>query len=81
MQSKVKAACTSCHNASRVTEQHLTRKKWSDELDKMEGLGAVVADADRSAFLNYLTKNFGPEKGSVRDPGKPAAKKSGSAAD
>jgi hypothetical protein len=81
MQSKVKAACTSCHNTSRITEQHLTRKKWSDELDKMEGLGAVVPDADRNAFLNYLTKNFGPEKGSVRDAGKPAAKKSGSAAD
>jgi hypothetical protein len=81
MQSKVKAACTSCHNASRVTEQHLTRKKWSDELDKMEGLGAVVPDADRNAFLNYLTKNFGPEKGSASNAGKPAAKKSGSDAD
>ena len=81
MQAKVKAACTSCHNVSRITEQHMTRKKWSDELDKMEGLGAVIPDTDRDALLNYLTKNFGPEKGAAKDTAKPAAKKSGSAAD
>ena len=79
MQAKVKAACTSCHNASRITEQHMTRKKWSDELDKMEGLGAVIPDRD--ALLTYLTKNFGPGKGAARDAATPAAKKSGSAAD
>ena len=62
MQAKVKAACTSCHNASRITEQHLTRQRWSDELEKMEGLGAVIPDGDRNAILNYLSKNFGPEK-------------------
>jgi hypothetical protein len=77
MQAKVKAACTQCHNASRITEQHMTRQQWSDQLEKMEGLGAVFPDADRNAILNYLTKNFGPEKGAA----KPAAKKSGSAAD
>jgi len=63
MQSKVKAACTSCHNASRVTEQHMTRQQWSDQLEKMEGLGAVIADADRDPMLTYLTKNFGAGKG------------------
>ena len=81
MQAKVKAACTSCHNTSRITGQHMTRKKWADELDKMEGLGAVIPDPDRNAFLNYLTKNFGPEKGGTRDAAKPAGKKSGNAAD
>lgn len=80
MQAKVKAGCTSCHNVSRITEQHLTRQQWSDELIKMEGLGAVIADADRDAILNYLTKNFGPEKGSDKGEDKPAEKKSGSAA-
>jgi hypothetical protein len=73
MQAKVKAACTSCHNTSRLTEQHLTREQWSAQLEKMEGLGAVIADTDRDGFLDYLTKNFGPAKG--------AKKKSGSAAD
>ena len=63
MQAKVKAACTQCHNTSRITEQHLTRKQWSDQLVKMEGLGAVIPDRDRSAILAYLTKNFGPPEG------------------
>jgi len=81
VQPKVKAACTSCHNTTRITEQHMTRKQWSDQLEKMEGLGAVIPDADRDAFLDYLTKNFGPGKGAAKDAAKPAAKKSGSAAD
>jgi hypothetical protein len=77
MQAKVKAACTQCHNTSRITEQHLTREQWTSELEKMEGLGAVISDADRKAILNYLTRNFGPEKGAA----KPATKKSGSASE
>ena len=66
MQPKVKAACTQCHNTARITEQHFSRVKWSDELDKMEGLGAVIADSDRAALLDYLTTNFGPQKGSEK---------------
>ena len=62
-QAKVKAACTSCHNTSRITEQHFTRQQWSAQLEKMEGLGAVIGDADRDPILDYLTKNFGPAKG------------------
>jgi hypothetical protein len=75
MQPKVKAACTSCHNTTRIAEQHMTRQQWSDQFEKMEGLGAVIPDEDREAMLNYLTKNFGPAKGA-----KPAEKKSGNAA-
>ncbi len=84
-QAKVKAACTQCHNATRITEQHLTRQQWAAQLEKMEGLGAVIPDADRNALLNYLTRNFGPEKGAAQDAAKSgektATKKSGSAAD
>lgn len=75
MQAKIKAACTQCHNTTRITEQHLTRQQWSGELEKMEGLGAVVPDADRGAILAYLTKNFGPPKGG----GKTAVKKASDA--
>jgi hypothetical protein len=73
MQAKVKAACTSCHNVSRITEQHLTRQQWTEQLAKMEGLGAVVEDADREAILTYLTKNFGPQKAGPSPPKKSAA--------
>jgi hypothetical protein len=80
MQPKIKATCTQCHNTTRITEQHMTRQQWSDQLEKMEGLGAVIPDADRNAFLNYLTKNFGPQKGAAKDAAKTAGKKSGRAA-
>ena len=73
MQAKVKTTCTSCHNTSRLTEQHLTRQQWSAELVKMEGLGAVISDADRNSILNYLTKNFGPAKGTTKTAVKKAA--------
>lgn len=72
MQAKVKATCTQCHNAARITEQHLTRQEWSSELDKMVGLGAEVQDSDRAALLNYLSKNFGPEKVGKGTPKKSA---------
>ena len=62
MQAKIKAACMQCHNASRITEQRLTRHQWSEELDKMEGLGAVIPESGRNDMLEYLTKNFGPSK-------------------
>ena len=78
MQAKVKAACTQCHNTTRITEQHLSRQQWSDQMEKMEGLGAVIADADRNAMLNYLTKNFGPGKGAAAKTG---IKKTGQSTD
>jgi quinoprotein glucose dehydrogenase len=62
MQAKVKAACTQCHTAERITKQHKNRQEWSEQLDKMVGLGANVPDSERKAFLSYLTKNFGPLK-------------------
>jgi len=74
MQAKVKAECTQCHTTDRITEQHLTRDEWSQKLEKMEGLGAVIPDADRDGILAYLAKNFGPQKGTKNAP-----KKSGSA--
>ena len=75
MQAKVKAACTQCHNTTRITEQHMSRDEWARQLEKMEGLGASIADADRAGMLTYLTRNFGPQKG-----GKPVAKKASAAA-
>jgi hypothetical protein len=74
MRAKIKAACTQCHNTSRITEQHFTRQQWSRELEKMEGLGAVIPDSDRNAFLEYLTANFGAQKGAVKDAPKATTK-------
>jgi hypothetical protein len=65
-QAKIKATCTQCHNAGRITEQHLTRDQWSKELEKMEGLGASIPEQDRNAILAYLAKNFGPPRGASK---------------
>ena len=75
MQAKIKAACTQCHNTDRITEQHLTRQEWSDQLDKMEGLGAVIPESDRNPMIAYLFQNFGPVKGAKSGPKKPASDK------
>jgi quinoprotein glucose dehydrogenase len=75
MQAKVKAGCLQCHNASRITDAHFSRTQWSDELDKMVGLGAVVPDADRKDLLDYLTTNFGPQKGGAKKTPKAAQTK------
>jgi hypothetical protein len=74
MQAKVKAACTQCHNTSRITDHHFSRAQWSDELDKMAALGASVPDSQRKELLDYLVKNFGPQKGAVRKTPKDSAK-------
>ena len=66
MQAKVKTNCTQCHNTTRITEHHFSRMQWSDELDKMVGLGATIPDSDRKDYLDYLTANFGPQKGDAK---------------
>lgn len=73
MREKVKAACTQCHAPARITEQHLSRGKWSAELEKMEGLGAVIPEGERKAILDYLVRNFGPQKGKAKAAPKAAA--------
>jgi hypothetical protein len=70
MQAKIKATCTQCHNAARITEQHLSHSDWSKELEKMEGLGASIPEEDRAGILAYLSKNFGPQKGGAKTPAK-----------
>jgi hypothetical protein len=44
----------------------MSRQEWTAQLEKMEGLGAVIADEDREGILDYLTKNFGPAKGGAK---------------
>ena len=72
MQAKIKATCTQCHNASRITEQHLSREQWSAELEKMEGLGASIPEEDRAGILSYLSTHFGAKKGGSKAPPKKA---------
>ncbi len=57
---ELQRSCTACHRLEVITRQRLTRWEWSRELDKMTSMGAKIEK--RKALLDYLTKQFGPEK-------------------
>jgi hypothetical protein len=62
MQAKVRTACMECHESRIILQQRLSKKVWTKEVDKMIKWGAVVDPADRDAFIDYLSVNFGPDK-------------------
>lgn len=64
-------ACSSCHNAKQqpLDGKHLTREKWKDAIEKMEGNGAEVPTGKKlETLLDWLVRTNGP------DVGKPAGK-------
>jgi hypothetical protein len=62
VQGKVTTACTECHGSRIILQQRLSKGAWTKEVDKMIKWGAVVAPADRDAFIDYLSINFPPDK-------------------
>src|SRR5579862_968438 len=62
VQAKVRTACTACHDSHIIVQQRLSNKAWSKEVDKMIKWGALVDPNDRTAFIDYLSTNFPPEK-------------------
>ena len=54
--------CTVCHDLMEVTRQHLTRAEWTDMIGVMVASGAEVTEQETATLVDYLTKNFGPEK-------------------
>jgi hypothetical protein len=75
MQQKVTTACTECHESRIILQQRLGKASWAKEVDKMIKWGAVVDPADRSAFIDYLSANFPPDKPPEPMPRSAAAKK------
>ncbi len=62
VQENVRTACTECHDAYIIRQQRLSSKAWTKEVDKMIKWGALVDPADRSAFIDYLSISFPPDK-------------------
>jgi cytochrome c5 len=57
-------ACSSCHNAKEhpLDKVHLTREKWKDAIERMEGAGAEIPGGKKlDALLDYLVRTRGPE--------------------
>lgn len=50
--------CGQCHEAQKSASVKLTRKGWTDTIDKMKALGAQGSDQDFQAILEYLSTHF-----------------------
>lgn len=54
--------CGSCHKLDLVTSRRGTREQWRATIEAMVDKGADATDEEFNAVLDYLTKNYGPDK-------------------
>ena len=52
------SVCSQCHEAQKSASVKLTRKGWTDTIDKMKALGAQGTDQEFQAILEYLSTHF-----------------------
>jgi competence protein ComEA len=52
------SVCGQCHEAQKSASVKLTRKGWTETIDKMKGLGAQGTDREFAAILEYLSTHF-----------------------
>lgn len=67
------ASCGLCHAPAMITGKHYTADKWAETVDHMVDKGAKVSDADYDTIVDYLARNYGPEKLAVTSPAAGAA--------
>jgi cytochrome c5 len=58
----LQTACTACHGLDGVVRLHMDKPGWEGLVSSMISNGAQVADKDYPVLVDYLVKNFGPEK-------------------
>jgi competence protein ComEA len=58
----VQRTCVNCHALKVVTSKRASREQWSALIDQMVSRGAELEDEDIEIVVNYLAKNFGPNK-------------------
>ncbi len=71
------ASCGLCHAPAMITGKRYSADKWAETVDHMVDKGAKVSDADYDTIVDYLARNYGPEKLAATSPAAGAA--SGSA--
>jgi competence protein ComEA len=54
--------CSGCHEIERSAAMHQDRDAWRTTFDKMIALGAKGTDAEMTAALDYLVRNFPAEE-------------------
>jgi hypothetical protein len=68
------STCTKCHDAKNhpLDGVRLTREKWKEQIERMEGLGAEIPSGKKlDTLLDWLVKTHGPDVPVTG--GKPAA--------
>lgn len=58
----LQTACTACHGLDGVVRLHMDKPGWEGLVSSMISNGAQVDNKDYPVLIDYLTKNFGPEK-------------------
>jgi hypothetical protein len=56
----LQSACTVCHGLDLLSGRD--EASWRDTVDRMVAMGAVVPEDQVKVLVEYLTKNFPPEK-------------------
>lgn len=54
--------CSGCHTLERVEAQQRTKEEWRATTRAMIDQGAVLTPEETEMLLDYLAKNYGPEK-------------------
>ncbi|PWU05001.1 MAG: hypothetical protein C5B51_15670 [Terriglobia bacterium] len=54
--------CQDCHGLDVIVSQHATKDEWTSIVDSMVARGAGGTKEELSTLVDYLVKNFGPEK-------------------
>jgi competence ComEA-like helix-hairpin-helix protein len=58
----VENTCTECHSLERIQAQRLNEEGWTNIVREMVENGASINPDDVKVIVDYLTKNFGPDK-------------------
>jgi competence ComEA-like helix-hairpin-helix protein len=58
----VETTCTECHSLERVKAQRLDEEGWDGIIREMMETGASINPDDVKVIVDYLAKNFGPDK-------------------
>ena len=58
----IKARCLVCHETDLIQQQRLSKAGWTKEVEKMTRWGAVVADTEKDALIDYLSVNHPQRK-------------------
>jgi cytochrome c5 len=59
----IEAACVSCHTLEVLNGKQWTKLRWEAVVANMVERGASLKKSDSATVVDYLTKNFGEERG------------------